>query len=129
MEKVTFHEYSPLLYPRSIFIVIGADKASILDHFNIVGSSDNLEFCITDIAYCHKVIEKENGRHGVMCNFIDRRRMTIMTMVHEAVHMADYIYEEIGAIGQNFTDHNEPYAYLVEWIVKCMDEVRTGKFK
>lgn len=39
-------------------------------------------------------------------------------VAHEAVHVADLIFESIGATTGCFSDGNEPYAYLVQWAAK-----------
>ena len=42
----------------------------------------------------------------------------LVLVAHEAVHVADLIFESIGATTGCFSDGNEPYAYLVQWTAK-----------
>lgn len=41
---------------------------------------------------------------------------------HEAVHIADYIFEQLGMYSQQFHDNNEQYAYLVGWAAGCISK-------
>lgn len=41
---------------------------------------------------------------------------------HEAVHVADYIFDELGMYTQSFVNHNEQYAYLVGWAAGCISK-------
>ena len=35
---------------------------------------------------------------------------------HESTHVADIVWDAIGAIGEDSTQGNEPYAYLLGWV-------------
>lgn len=41
---------------------------------------------------------------------------------HEAVHVADYIFEQLDMYSQDFSSANEQYAYLVGWAAGCISK-------
>ena len=49
----------------------------------------------------------------------------VSSIVHESVHVADYIFESLGMSSQNYCDGNEQYAYLVEYVFKEINKVYT----
>lgn len=60
---------------------------------------------------------------SVICVVFEDEKFPISKMAHEAIHVADFVFSWIG--GQESVDPstaNEPYAYLVDWIVRCMCE-------
>jgi acetone carboxylase gamma subunit len=46
--------------------------------------------------------------------------MTVGVMAHEAVHIADFIFTNCGITHD--LDNDEPFAYLVEWIINELYE-------
>lgn len=47
----------------------------------------------------------------------------ISSLVHESVHIADYIFESLGVVAQGYSGRNEQYAYLVEYIFNKINQV------
>lgn len=49
-------------------------------------------------------------------------------MAHEASHIASLIFEKLGIeIDGFYGSSNEPFAYLVGWVVRCIDGVINTK--
>jgi hypothetical protein len=63
----------------------------------------------------------KNDYIGIIIFLLDRS--DISSVVHESVHIADYISESLGIVGQNYCDGNENYAYLVEYVFKEINKV------
>lgn len=68
------------------------------------------------------VREKNTGALGVLVLLQDGIEIKNSIKAHEAIHVADAYYEYGKFVSQSFDDGNEPYAYLVGWIVDCIDE-------
>lgn len=73
------------------------------------------------------VMHVKSGKYGVMVWIKDTAGSNTGTIAHESVHVATYIFNDIGAF---LTPSNqEPFAYLVGWAADCLQQVKTGKFK
>lgn len=127
MKEVVFHEFSPEIYPRKIWMVKGASKEAISERFHVdkdyleqIGEINHGEFN----AECIPIFNIETLKKGILCNLSNKHKLTVDTIAHESVHIADYIFEELGMVSQNFSERNEQYAYLVGWIAKCFTEVK-----
>ena len=48
--------------------------------------------------------------------------MTSYNIVHECIHAATGIFSYIGASVD--VDNDEPFAYLVSWLVKCCEKLK-----
>lgn len=136
-KSIVFHGFKPNTYPRMFWVSKHATRTELKRHFDIqVDSTSWLDIYDdepilgeTEYGKCIPVVAKDSGRVGVVVVFDSAKAMTPGHMSHEAVHVADYIYEELGIITQPFTDTNENYAYLVQFIVECFDQVRRNKFE
>jgi hypothetical protein len=47
----------------------------------------------------------------------------VSSIVHESVHIADYVFESLGMIAQDYSGRNEQYAYLVEYVFKEINKL------
>ena len=68
------------------------------------------------------VIRKSDGLKGVVVIILDLNELIPGDEAHEAVHAADYMFDELGMCLQSFAEHNEQYAYLVGWIAGCISK-------
>lgn len=59
--------------------------------------------------------EKSTGRFGVLTVFDPKSPDLSGTIAHESVHVADYIWQKCTMYFEDFTQGNEPYAYMVGW--------------
>jgi hypothetical protein len=123
------HEFDPLIYPRNIWITVGNSVEEIKREFKF--SSDDEKYFSQNIgkdsAIGFKVIQRSTGYKGILMSFRDKKSMTVGTIAHESVHIADYLYEESGAYSQVLSEKNEPYAYLVGWIADCIYKLKNNK--
>jgi hypothetical protein len=123
--KIVFHQFDPVIYPRKVWIAKKATKEAILEHFML--DEEYLTECPTGIgcvAVCIPVINRETNNRGILCNVCAPRIFTTGDAAHEAVHIADYIFDDCGAYSQSFKDKNEPYAYLVGWVTDCFKQAK-----
>lgn len=127
MSKVIFHEFSPEIYPRKLWICI-CDKESIIEErFSLDSkySSSNDSFSTEG---CHAlacaVQDKSNNNKGCLIVFAKKKNINFDIVSHESVHAADYICQELGILSQEFSGGNEHYAYLVGWIAKCCEQTK-----
>lgn len=127
--KVIFHGFKLGVYPRMLWVCIGATKQQIEKHFEFDCKEPNGSIMSSKNALCIPVIENNSRKIGIIVLFNSKKIMTPAIMAHEAVHVADYTYNEIDAYVQRYDELNEPYAYLVGYIVDCFDQVRKNKFK
>ena len=132
---VNLIEYNATIYPRKLWVMYKPTLDEINESF-IQGEQE-----LKDSQY--KIL-KENSAAITCCVFNKKglykgcliiifRKPTINTIAHESVHFADYIFEDLGIVKQNFSENNESYAYLVGWCAKCIDNfyktIRSGKGK
>lgn len=129
------------VYPRSVYIVIVENKndlkkiADTYTAYRIIkgmnAERDQKDFLETlenhfnddTLAACYPVLNKESNALGVLCVIFKPDYVNCSTLAHESVHMADYFFESLGMNGEDFTDGDEPYAYLVGWIFQGLEEV------
>ena len=64
--------------------------------------------------------------YGSLVVFRSKQEMTPKVMAHEAVHVMNSFMDVLG-IERAEEGTNEHLAYLMGWIVGCMDDVKTGK--
>lgn len=123
--KVTnrFHQFNPIIYPYSVWVVINEQPHFLSDHFL---EDDKSEIVFTDtenrkaLAFTIPVIRKETGDYGVILYFRSKRSMTHKLVAHEATHAAKHLFKHIGAD----IEPHEPFEYVVGWIAECCDIVR-----
>lgn len=122
-DKTIIHEFDPCIYPRLLWVVKGGELDEIRKtlEFGELSEEDKSNGAITLSAY-----DKENERGGFLVWFPQSKDMSRGDWIaHEASHVALGIFDYIGAEAK--ASDSEPFAYLVGWVFKCIDEVR--KFK
>lgn len=68
------------------------------------------------IGFDFKYVEGKTG--------LDKLKVLLCRAAHEAVHATDYVFEKKGIIGQDFSDNNETFTYMVEFIFdKCQNYI------
>ena len=126
MQKpVQIHQFDPVIYPVKLWVSFTKDLTPIADRFK---QTDNKEFdsefkdCLD--AFTQPVIEKETGLYGIIVVFRNKK-VSASLMAHEAAHVNQLIWTTINedTIGM------EAEAYLLEWVVDCLDQVNRNKFK
>lgn len=113
------------IYPCCLFVAINVSTKELLNNFLLCDKYDLHDTIKVDIdeleeklfvcdAVTTPVISKRNGSKGIL--ILLKSNTTIRTMVHESVHATDYVFEMTNSYSQEFSEGNEPYAYLVDWI-------------
>lgn len=117
------------IYPMSLYIGTISDFYDSRKRFKFYQTTTDLLIDnesipmdpIGSAASTFLVKEKKNGCKGVI-TFLDEDSngsisgFLFDTVAHEAVHIADGIWQMIGASTESYDDRNEPYSYLVGWI-------------
>lgn len=140
--KPKVDEYDAIIYPRKLWI---ATKLEGLD--------DIFAFCKLTNTYIEDpetynelkndkdkdgdgavtvpVFRKSDGSLGVLVIIYSKEQGSniVNTIAHESVHVADYFYQDLGIMAQEFRDGNESYAYLVGWAAGCMSSSLARKAK
>jgi len=129
MRKAIIHQFDPVIYPRYLWVVIGSICIdTIKERFSVDKDlardyEDNEK---TKGGFAIKVVQLNTRNQGILV-VIPKRSASVRTIAHESVHVADYIFEEIGAYAQDFKYLNEQYDYLVGWAADCIDRVVKNK--
>ena len=95
---------------RGRFVIILSN-----DRDKLVNMLPDVDF---DYLYAHSVLTSWKGMEGyiVILNMDSQyRKIHMGTIAHEAVHIANMLFEQRGITLSAVND--EPFAYLVEWIV------------
>lgn len=118
MKKI--FEYNPVIYPRKLWVSVGASTKELNEVFEEVGDMED-----SSIATVYSVCRTENKMDGMLIRFNNRMDMTPSVIAHESVHAAMGIYGYVGA--EVDLDNQEPFAYLVGWIADCIWQSKIGK--
>ncbi len=105
------------VYPWDIYIYYGDNKKAI--DFMVEHTDENYRPAITrqlNNDYSAHAIHFDNGNMG-----IHFKELTPALMAHEALHLTEYMFQNIGSKHSKKT--SEPFAYLMHWII---DEINKG---
>lgn len=125
MTKKGYYEYDPEVYPRRLYIMIGATEEDVRKCFDDVGEPDSDgkdDIAATTIP---EVISKANGKYGNLIVFRSKRDMDIGKVSHEAFHVLGSIMDVMPLKREPYGT-NEHLSYLLQWIVRCIDNARQG---
>ena len=113
--------YDPQIYPRKLWVAVGPEeldeqfKFYLTDKSGVIENIDE-EFEQEGIAMStYSVCRKSDGLYGCLVYAPNLEVITDDAIPHEAVHVADYFFEVGGIYGEDFSEGNEAYAYLVGW--------------
>ena len=119
--KTTIHEFDPCIYPRLIWVGKGGSLEDIKDIFDAESIEEEEDGAVT-----FPVRRKEDNRLGYCVWFPKYRGIRNLDWIaHESAHVALCIFNDVGAVITS--DGQEPFAYLVGWVFKCIDTVRKLK--
>lgn len=111
MEKYTHvKELTVPLYRMKLFIVLSNNTKRVT---SLLGN-----YGILPPLYAYSARRTKEDKVDIFLVFNFHKEDTIITagtIAHEALHAANILAEEIGII--TTLEHDEPLAYLVEWIV------------
>ena len=120
MANTEYFEYNNGIYPCPLCIAVGKDWQN--DDFD--------DSCCREIeddvrARTYDTHFERKKRKCVLIRFASKKAMTMEVIAHEALHATLFI---LGYIGSEVTVYNsEPACYLLQWVVRCLEEVRLGK--
>ena len=121
------HEFDPQIYPRLVWVAINPSRSELEKFFGRYATTIKDLDESTDAQCWETGREYPEQRGGVLAIFESKAAMTVETMAHEAVHLAMMIFDYVGAEA-NIKDQ-EPFAYLVGWITRCMNVAKKSKLK
>ena len=117
------YQFDPQIYPRNLWVSVGASVEELQEKFGKEDIKEDLDDSY--YAETYPVQQKETLLGGVLIRFQDLKAMTPENMAHEATHAALEIFDCCDC--RIDVENQEPFAYLVGWIVKCIEEVRDVK--
>lgn len=114
------YQFDPQIYPRKLWVAVGVPTSELNEKFvdEIKDMDDSND------AETLPIQQKEPLLGGVLVRFENLKSMRPDNIAHEATHAALEIFDYVDARIQY--DNQEPFAYLVGWVVKCIDEVKTA---
>lgn len=122
--KNTIHEFPCGIYPRVIWVSVGATVQSLNDLFETKYSEMD-ESADAEVTGNRRL--KPDIKGGILIRFRNKKDMTTSIISHEATHAALEIFDYVGAVVD--PKNQEPFTYLVGWIADCINQVKIGKFK
>ena len=119
MANTEYFEYNNGIYPCPLCIAVGRDWKN----------DDFYESCCIEIeedvrARTYDTHFEENKK-CVLIRFASKKAMTMEVIAHEALHATLFILDYIGS--EITVDNSEPSCYLLQWVVRCCEEVKLGK--
>jgi hypothetical protein len=128
MKKTQIHQFDPVIYPFKLWVTCTDKYTPLNNRFCYAKSSEDLNRNVFETyeAVTFYIKEREKGGgFGCLVAFTSKEYFNISNMAHEASHVVDYLFEHIGEknIGE------ESRAYLMGWVVDCMNQLKTNKFK
>ena len=119
MANTEYFEYNNGIYPCPLCIAVGKDWQN--DDFDD-SCCQEIEDDVPATTYDTHFEEK---RKCLLIRFASKKAMTMEVIAHEALHATLFI---LGYIGSEITvDNSEPACYLLQWVVRCCEEVKLGK--
>jgi len=135
MSKKTpvLHLFEQPIYPRVLYVCDGYDIDFIKEKFGV--ESGNLD--LPQLSECRTItafVIGDSDDGGITFAKSDRSRCIIVVLVHknlvdlgvcahEATHVSDKLWRQLSENNPGC----EANAYFVEWVTKCIWEVKTGK--
>lgn len=105
--------FDPQIYPRTLFILDDIEELKFFESRNegeVLSEGENA-------ASVWIVVEKETQDYCVVAYF---KKMRIDLITHEAVHIANSIFNDC-SVDFDYA-HDEHFAYMVGWVAKCIGE-------
>lgn len=127
MKKKGYFEYQSDIYPRRLWVVVGAYKDIVEENF-LDSDGKSLQYGTEDgfegRTYSNVKLKNE-GYIGNLVVFPSKKCMTMGTICHEAFHVLSALNDSLG-LERYFNGLNEHQAYLMGWIGSCINKARLG---
>lgn len=121
--------YDPQIYPRKLWVAVRPEELEEQFKFYYTDKSgliENIEEELADdeiVMSTYSVCRRSDGLYGCLVYIPNLNTITDDVIPHEAVHVADYIYEELGIQAiEPYSQGNENYAHLVGWAAGCISK-------
>lgn len=114
------HEFISQIYPIRLWVAIAENTDNIRHKFSDINGNPLHKDVDKHMAFSQQV-KDGNDYWGILLFFRSDEEITPGLMAHEATHAARDIWDRISETEIGC----EADAYLVEWIVNCIDEVKT----
>lgn len=125
MSKFRIYEFHPQVYPRRLWVAVGGTFGDIKTRFTAY-NGEELEVTADFIAVTYIVQTRDDNKYlGHLIWFLSAKDMTTANITHEAYHASMDLFGMIGC--KMHYDDQEPFAYLVGWVVDCIDKVKRNK--
>ena len=119
MANTEYFEYNNGIYPCPLCVAVGRDWRN--DDFDEICFQE-LEGDVSARTYDTHF---EENKKCVLIRFASKKSMTMEVIAHEALHATLFILDYIGSVIT--VDNSEPSCYLLQWVVRCCEEVKLGK--
>lgn len=116
------HQFDPEIYPRKLWIIF-SNNPNLKNDFLDRNNND----LVLDTSNCYaitiRVKEKKSKLLGELVIFESKEKCTPKNMAHEAAHVVSDIWADLGEDEPG----EEANAYLVGWVVDCMNTAKNFK--
>ena len=133
-DKVTIHEFNPVIYPFRMWVAVRPKVEQIAEKFYNLDTSMNL-LPVTpknfynsrfSVATTYPMEDKQSGNLGCLVAIWRPKDLDVGMITHESSHVTDFLCDVLGVNG--FTiDSGEARAYFCGWVAECIDTVKRGK--
>ena len=115
------HRYPMGIYPRTLWITFDATPEELNLQFP-TGDTYNKPFAALEKCEDARVdaVCDITNKGGYLIRFDGIKSAIMGVVAHEANHVADEVYNFIGAVPD--INNNEPHSYLVGWVAACVEE-------
>lgn len=134
MKKVVINDIDLVIYPRHLYVVYGGTKETIMSNFKDIENDPQecSEKAISSsyaVTFENDVTYNENGNMIGSLVWLHNSNGNISQEIiaHESVHAANVIFTSLEIKGDTVND--EPFAYMVGFIVKKINETLKMKSK
>lgn len=131
--KSVIYEFDPVIYPFPLLVTKDYDSRELNELFYVVNTNNELgdapEEFIPNPQTRARTIQVVN-RESMMRYFLvmicsPNVIKTCGTLAHEAYHVTNMIADLLGFLPDDCM-HDEPGAYLVDWVADCIESVKKG---
>lgn len=115
------HRYPMGIYPLTLWITFDATPEELNLQFP-TGDTENKPFAqLNKCTYARvDTVFDMDEKGGSLIRFDGVKSARMSIVAHEANHVADDVYDYIGAVPD--INNNEPHAYLVGWVAACVED-------
>lgn len=119
MANTEYFEYNNGIYPCPLCIAVGRDwQNDDFDESCCIEIEEDVRARTYDTHF-------DGKRKCVLIRFASKKKMTAEVIAHEALHATLFMLDYIGSVIT--VDNSEPSCYLLQWVVRCCENVKLGK--